>query len=216
MIKKYDPNAFHHHSNPLIRFIERKRVKIIFRFMDIQEADLVLEVGCGAGNVIEKASRGTLFGVDLSSSILMKAQQRLGGTIHLFQGDAQNLPCKDRVFNQIICSEVLEHLLEPSSALKDMLRILRPKGVAIISIPNEFWINRIKRLLIRLRVFHFLVDRRGGYRQMSQKMDDEWHLHSFRLDEWVNMATKYFRVTRLKKIPFVLLPLRYVIRLEKS
>ncbi len=215
MIKKYDPDAFHHHSNPLIRFVERKRVKTIFKLMDIQERDPILEVGCGAGNVIEKASRGMLFGVDLSLSILNKAKQRLGSTIHLFQGDAQNLPCQDWVFKQIICSEVLEHLLEPSSALNEMLRVLKPKGVAIISIPNELWINRIKRVLVQLRIFHLLAGRGGVYGQMPEKMDDEWHLHSFRLDEWLHMFKRHFRVTALKRIPSAIIPLRYVIRLEK-
>ena len=54
MVKKYDPDAFHHHSNPLIRFIERRRVRAIVKLMDIHKETSVLEIGCGAGNVIEK------------------------------------------------------------------------------------------------------------------------------------------------------------------
>ena len=216
MINKYDPDAFHRHSHPLIRFVERKRVNTIFELLEIRSDDCVLEVGCGAGNVIERASRGRLFGVDLSSSILTKAKNQLNRRIHLFQGDAQNLPCKDHVFQHVICSEVLEHLLEPHSALREMRRILAPGGVATVSIPNELWINRIKWILIRLHLFRWFADSREKYEQIPERMDEEWHLHSLPLGEWLKMFKGSFRVTRLKRVPFPWLPLRYVIRLQKQ
>lgn len=202
MLNKYDPDAFHHHHNPLIRFIESKRVRVIFRMMDINEDDYVIEIGCGAGNVIEKAPRGKLIGVDISSSILLKAKQRLNKEVHLFQADAQNLPCKDEVFMQVICSEVLEHLLDPHVALKEIARILKNKAIAIISIPNESLINRIKSLLIRVGIFRWLFQEKGNYREMPERMEDEWYLHSLHLEEWLGLFKKYFRVTRLRRIPF--------------
>jgi ubiquinone/menaquinone biosynthesis C-methylase UbiE len=215
MITKYDPDAFHRHSNPLIQFVEKKRVRTIFELLDIQSDDSILEVGCGAANVIERASRGRLFGVDLSAAILTKAKKQLRQEIHLFQADAQSLPCKNRVFQQVICSEVLEHLLDPSSALIEISRILATGGKAVISVPNEVWINRIKWILIRLRLFRWLMDRNGGYHEVPERMDEEWHLHSFPLEGWLQILQKFFKVARLKRIPFVWLPLRFVILLEK-
>ena len=215
MVKKYDPDAFHHHSNPLIRFVERRRVRAIVKLMDIHKDTSVLEIGCGAGNVIEKTSFEKLFGVDISSSILNKARRKLSNRAQLFQGDAQNLPCKDEVFKQVICSEVLEHLLSPPEALHEMARILESNGVAVISVPNELWINRIKSILVQLRIFRWFVNRTGGYREMPERMEDEWHLHTLSLEEWLNLFRRYFKVTRLRRIPFLWLPLRYVVRLEK-
>jgi ubiquinone/menaquinone biosynthesis C-methylase UbiE len=216
MIQKYDPDAFHHHSNPLIRFVENKRVKTILKLMDAENLDFVLEVGCGAGNVIERAPHGRLFGVDLSYSILRKARTQLKQGVHLIQGDAQNLPYKDHIFQRVICSEVLEHLLDPSLALYEISRVLTGKGTAVISVPNELLINRIKRILLRLRIFHWFMDRRGGYHQMAERMDEDWHLHSFQLEGWLKMSRGLFKVARLKRIPFIWLPLRYVILLEKQ
>lgn len=216
MVQKYDPDAFHHHSNPFVRFVERRRVKAIVKLIDIQKEDRVLEIGCGAGNVIEKKRSGKLFGVDISPSILTKAKHKLNNRVDLFRGDAQVLPCKDEVFMQVICSEVLEHLLSPSEALKEMVRILEPKGRAIVSIPNEQLINRIKRVLIRLRIFHWLMTRRGEYQEMPEKMQDEWHLHTYPLKDWLDLFKRFFSVVRLKKIPFFWLPLRYVVQLEKQ
>jgi ubiquinone/menaquinone biosynthesis C-methylase UbiE len=215
MVKKYDPDAFHRHSNPLIRFVERRRVGAIVKLMDIHKETHVLEIGCGAGNVIEKTSPEKFFGVDISPSLLNKARRKLGNRAHLFQGDAQNLPCKDEVFKEVICSEVLEHLLSPSEALYEMARILKPNGVAVISVPNELWINRIKSILVELRIFRWFVNRRGEYKEMPERMEDEWHLQILSLEEWLSLFRRCFKVTRLKRIPFFWLPLRYVIRLEK-
>ena len=216
MVKKYDPDAFHHHPNPVVRFIERKRVKAILKLIDIHyKGERLLEVGCGAGNILEKAPTGNLFGVDISAFILAKAKQKSSKKMDLFQADAQNLPFKDRVFKQVICSEVLEHLLDPSASLQEIARILNHQGIAIISVPNELWINRIKRVLIRLGIFDWLLHRGGEYGRMPERMEDEWHLHAFSLQEWLTLFNNFFKVTRLRRIPFSWLPLRYVIQLEK-
>ena len=216
MLAKYDPDAFHHHSNSLIRFTERKRVKVIFRMMNIDINDDVIEIGCGAGNVIQKASSCKLFGVDISSSVLRKARERLNERIHLFQGDAQNLPCKDQAFTRIICSEVLEHLLDPSVALDEIARVLKIKGTVVISIPNESLINGIKSILMRLGIFEWLFQKKGSYAEMPERMSTEWHLHAFKVKEWLDLFRKYFKVTQVRRVPFCWLPLRHVIRLEKT
>jgi ubiquinone/menaquinone biosynthesis C-methylase UbiE len=183
--------------------------------MSISKEDRVIEIGCGAGNILEKASSGKLFGIDISLHILTKARQKLNKKVFLFQADAQTLPFKDRMFTRIICSEVLEHLLDPSAALNEAERILRDQGIIIISIPNEPVINWLKSILIRLRIFRLLFQRKGGYKEMPEKMEDEWHLQAFKFERWLDLFRKFFRVTRIKKIPFSWLPLRYLVRLEK-
>lgn len=216
MVKKYDPDAFHHHHNTFIRFIESRRVRVILSFLnDHSKGSRILEVGCGAGNIIEKVVSGDLFGFDISAFILHKAKLKLHNRVNLFQADAQHLPFKNRTFNHIICSEVLEHVLDPLSCLQEMSRILDDQGVAIISVPNEFYINRIKRILIRLGIFDRLFRRKEGYEEMPERMEDEWHLHAFSLKEWQDLLKHSFKVVTIKKIPFFGLPLRYVIRLEK-
>ena len=215
MVDKYNPDSFHHHHNPLVRYIERKRVQAIFKLIDVQSRDRVIEVGCGAGNVIEKAPRGILFGVDLSGPILNKAKRRMDKKVFWLQADAQNLPCQDQIFAHVICSEVLEHLLDPSEALREIARVLKNQGIAVVSVPNESLINRIKTLLIRLGIFKWLFQEKGNYQAMPEKMEDEWHLHALPLREWLDLFGKLFRVCRMKRIPFWWLPLRYVLRLEK-
>jgi len=215
MVRKYDPNAFHRHPNIFVRLIEKKRVKVIFKMINIHKEDRILEVGCGAGNVLEKAKMGDLFGVDISDYILKKAKQRLNKKVFLLQADALNLPFKDQTFKKVICSEVLEHLLDPLVSLYEIKRILDCEGKAIISVPNELWINRIKRILIRVGIFNWMLHRKGEYREMPEKMEDEWHLHIYSLETWLNLFERFFKVTQVKRIPFFWLPLRFVIHLEK-
>jgi len=215
MVDKYDPDSFHHHYNPVVRYIERKRVKAIFKLIDIRSRDRVIEVGCGAGNVIERAPCGILFGMDLSETILNKAKRRMNKEAFLLQADAQNLPYRDRIFERVICSEVLEHILDPSAALKEIARVLKNQGIAVVSFPNESLINWIKTLLIRLGIFKWLFQEKGNYQAMPEKMEDEWHLHALSLREWLNLFGNQFRVCGMKRIPFWFLPLRYVIRIEK-
>lgn len=49
--------------------------------------------------------------------------------------DAHNLPFPDEAFGQIICSEVLEHLSEPTIAVKEMARVLVEEGRLILTVP---------------------------------------------------------------------------------
>lgn len=215
MVRKYDPDGLHHHPNPFISFVERKRVNAILKFLNCVEGETILEIGCGAGNILEKIPKTKLFGVDLSLFILNKAKKKLKGMAFLFQGDAQNLPCKDKIFSRIICSEVLEHLIDPLDALQEMKRVLKPYGIAIVSVPNEFLINRIKRILIQLKIFHWFSKRVGEYQDIPERMDDEWHLHVYYLDGWLKLIKKFFKVRSIRRVPFFWLPIRFVILIER-
>lgn len=55
--------------------------------------------------------------------------------------DINNLPVKARQFDVVICSEVLEHIKDPISVLKESYRILRPGGILLICIPFLFRIH---------------------------------------------------------------------------
>lgn len=62
--------------------------------------------------------------------------------------DAHSLPFKDAEFEYILCTEVLEHLKEPSRAISEMDRVLKPGGKLILTTrfvypihdsPNDYW-----------------------------------------------------------------------------
>ncbi|MBA2448094.1 MAG: class I SAM-dependent methyltransferase, partial [Chloroflexi bacterium] len=48
-------------------------------------------------------------------------------------GDAHRLPFADATFDAIVCTEVFEHLLEPTAAAAEMIRVLRPGGRLVLT-----------------------------------------------------------------------------------
>lgn len=211
MAHKYDPEAYHLRSHFLIRWIERQRVKTILAFLEVKEQDRALEVGCGAGNILEQMAPAQLHGVDLSAYLLKKSQHRLQQfQAELSQANAQRLPLADRQFDKIVCSEVLEHVVNPEQVIKEMARVAKTEGVIVISVPNEEWINRMKRLAHRLGLTRWLLKGDQDAYHSPDKMTDEWHLHNFDSDLLAKVSSSHLRLHQLKAVPFKLVPLRYV------
>jgi SAM-dependent methyltransferase len=63
--------------------------------------------------------------------------------------DATCLPFSDGSFDAAACIEVLEHLFEPQRAVSEVLRVLRPGGVLIVTVPNiAYWRWRLDLALL--------------------------------------------------------------------
>ena len=56
-------------------------------------------------------------------------------------GDAQNLPFKPKSFDTVLCSEVIEHVKEPYTALKEINRVLKKSGILILTAPHLFYVH---------------------------------------------------------------------------
>mgnify|MGYP001161640467 FL=1 len=74
------------------------------------------------------------------------------------QADICNLPFFDHQFDWIICNHVLEHIQNDSTAMKELYRVLKPGGCAILQVPlrldqNTFEDNSITDPKERARVF---------------------------------------------------------------
>lgn len=212
MVRRFDPDAYHTRSALLIRAIEQMRVRAIHRLLDATPSSRVLEVGVGGGNVLEGIS-GMQFGIDLSPFILGKARARLGGCANLVRSDAMALPFRDGAFDRVYCSEVLEHVLDPESVIREMHRVLAPGGVAVISVPNEALINRIKRFVFASPLGSRLV---SGEYKVSEAMDEEWHLHAFGRARLEQALAGRFGIEKLVAVPSRLVPLRLVARLQQA
>lgn len=211
MARKYDPEAYHLRSNFLIRWIERRRVKAIRHFLNAGRQDFVLEVGCGAGNVLEQIPSNGLYGIDLSTFLIRKSQRRLAHRrARLVQANAERLPFSDGQFCNLVCTEVLEHVPDPRQIVSEMARVATANAVLVISVPNETWINRVKRIIHALGLHRWLLQ--GGEDQYSSpdSMTDEWHLHSFDLALLQEISRDILFVHQIKAIPFGFIPLRYV------
>ena len=209
MVARYDPDAYHTRSPLPVRWVEALRVRAVVRALAATPSMRVLEVGCGAGNVLTTV-RARRIGLDLSPSLLAKARARLGPGAPLVRADAGRLPFAPASFDRVFCSEVLEHVLNPKQVIAELRRVLRPGGWAVVSIPNEPLINAAKKWAFRMPLGRrILQGSADGYR-VSEKMDDEWHLHEFDPARLEQAVKGVFTVTRLLGVPTRWFALRHV------
>lgn len=218
MTRKYDSESYHLRSNFAIRWIERRRVKAILDFLAAGPADTVLEVGCGAGVVLEQIPAGRLIGLDLSRFILEKTKHRLAGRrAAILQADGEYLPFANHSLGKIVCTEVIEHVLEPVNVARELARVAANDSVIVISIPNEALIDRLKDWIGKLGLSRWLLA--GGPEQNaydSPANANEWHLHRFDLKLLSEVTAGRLVMVASKAIPFFWLPLRYVVQFRPA
>ncbi len=120
-----------------------------FDRMDLEEGDLLLDLGAGGGrHSFEAMRRGIrsvavdldlvdLRGISRYSDELSKSIEFANlPAISTLSADARNLPFDDGVFDGAICAEVLEHLDEESKVLSELCRTLRPGGNLAVTVPS--------------------------------------------------------------------------------
>ncbi len=100
----------------------------------------LLDVGCGPGTVTldfaKRLTDGTVIGIDISEEIITKAQTdaeeyQLGNCTFSY-GDTYHLDFEDNSFDIVHAHQLLQHLTDPVSAIKEMHRVVRPGGVVAI------------------------------------------------------------------------------------
>jgi ubiquinone/menaquinone biosynthesis C-methylase UbiE len=92
----------------------------------------VLDVGCGTGSHLELYQRYkcSLYGIDMSPSMLDVARQRLGDSAQLDFGDASQMPYDDDHFDLVLTMLTLHEMAPPArlSVLNEIKRVLKKDG----------------------------------------------------------------------------------------
>ena len=104
----------------------------------------VLDAGCGTGLNLRHLPPGSV-GLDINPRNLEVVRARVPDCRPVL-GDLEAMPFPDASFGTVLCSEVLEHVPDPSRALSEIHRVLRPDGVLIGSVPARSWIWRLRFL----------------------------------------------------------------------
>lgn len=111
----------------------------------------VLDVGCGAGGWHPRiaARRATVVGIDLMAGMLRQARSAdaaLQPQPVFAQADAQILPFRAKSVDRVLCAGVLYHVPDCERALREMRRVLRAGGRAVISTNGAYALRRIYEL----------------------------------------------------------------------
>lgn len=134
--------------NPVSRFFLNNFSMVLLSELKKLKPESILDVGCGEGftlNKLQKAQIGTkLEGIEYMDDAIQLGKE-MHPDLRITKGDIYKLPYKDNSFDVVICSEVLEHLDDPTAALKELKRV--SKKYVALSVPNEplFTIQRILR-----------------------------------------------------------------------
>ncbi|MCB0727702.1 MAG: methyltransferase domain-containing protein [Ignavibacteriae bacterium] len=214
---KHDLDKFYNHPNFAFRYIEQKRIEKLIEAAEIKESDKILEVGCGAGHILEKISKGKLYGIDISEIQIERTRKRMGDKVELKKAPGENIPYEDKFFDKVLCSEVIEHVIDPREVLKEISRVMKDDGILSLSIPNEDVINSTKKFLKKTGLIKVIDNEKNtdGWELAAKDNLDEWHLHSFSLELAEKFAKDIFKMKKVIKIPNAVFPARFVIQYRK-
>lgn len=100
----------------------------------------LLDVSCGEGEFLHFARQAgySTTGIDFSAAALHKFNQRSGHSTPVATANAQKLPFADASFDLVTNIGSLEHYFDPGQGVREMARVLRPNGTAIILVPNAY------------------------------------------------------------------------------
>lgn len=104
----------------------------------IRDEKIILDIGCGEGitleNLLRKFPGRTIMGIDNSlENVAICEQHQLPARL----GNAYELSFADSSIDCCVFMEVIEHLEEPVTALKEIHRVLRKKGLLLLLFPND-------------------------------------------------------------------------------
>jgi ubiquinone/menaquinone biosynthesis C-methylase UbiE len=116
----------------------------------------VLDVGCSDGTVSFEIARrygSEVVGVDIATSAIAEAMKKLDqppslqSVVHFAVGFAEELDFTDESFDTVSACEVLEHIgaSQLALALKNLVRMLKPGGNMIVTVPNRYPASRYIR-----------------------------------------------------------------------
>jgi len=129
----------------------------------IEKDGLALDVGCGSGRYVRFMSDNgwNIAGIELSKETVEMVNEAWPD-LKIVQGDAESIPFEQNEFDSVISFGVVEHSQQgPQKALKEIFRVLKPGGRAVITVPCHNRIRRWKRLLYwyELQTAHIIFAR---------------------------------------------------------
>ncbi|MBO9622440.1 MAG: class I SAM-dependent methyltransferase [Sphingomonas sp.] len=99
----------------------------------------ILELGCGNGATgalaLEQGKCGTYVGIEMFEPMAQEAMRVLTA-VHVGNVETMEIPYAPGTFDALICSEVLEHLVDPEPVLRKLVALLKPGGLVFASSPN--------------------------------------------------------------------------------
>lgn len=136
-------------SNPLVRKLFIDRLYYALEFSNFDNNLRVLDAGTGNGILLNMLSLKYedihFVGLDTNNQI---GELKMANT-EFVVGDVRQKPFKTSTFDIVYCLDVLEHVRELNAAIEEIKRVLRRGGQLIVSVPQESFLYKCGRFLIK-------------------------------------------------------------------
>ena len=147
----------------------------------ISPGSKVIDIGAGGCPHKEKFNHCEYFTQDFVHLSDSQIQNQEGYGKIDFVSDILDIPVPDGSYDVILCSEVIEHIPDPISAIKEMSRILKPGGVLLITAPLQSGLHQ--------EPYHYY----GGYtKYWYKKFLTENHFIDLHIEPNGSLHTTYF------------------------
>lgn len=167
---------------------EENRDEAFLALLDYDPHAEVVDLGCGDGKfsvkIKKKIGCKKIWGIDVSDETLKKNKEE---EIIVKKADLNNtLPIETNFFDIVVSNQVIEHLFYPVQFMKEVYRILKPGGYAVISTENLASWDNVVALLFGNTPFSMEFD--CGLR----KIGNPWSPHEKELKE--SYANSHVRI----------------------
>jgi ubiquinone/menaquinone biosynthesis C-methylase UbiE len=153
-------------TNFLQRLWHRGKLNAVLSMIENNPTN-VLDVGCASGwflsNLKKKYPNSKCVGVDKYKDAIVYGNKKYKN-LKLVYADAHKLPFKSKTFDLVICTEVLEHVEDPKTVVREIERVLVKKGSAVVEMDSG-------NILFRAAWYWWTNIRRGVWRDS--------HIHAF-------------------------------------
>lgn len=143
---------------------ERAQIDALMSAWHIKPNDKILEIGCGQArlyaNVRQIEPSAKYVGIDLESTVLGYDASHFPDEQAMFvNGDMFHAPIADESFDAVISEGVIEHFSDWKSILDEKMRMLKPGGTFITSVPNLLNMPQTVSLAIQGENFRYYPER---------------------------------------------------------
>ena len=143
-------DTLYNYIDPTTRYMHRLRINLFVDLMRelidkdvIKNFDSAIDIGCNCGiysKLISDFGFNEVRGIDIDQPLLDLANKFVATTsqekkIYFENFNAENLS-QENLYDFILCTEVIEHTTNPHKVIENIKRLLKPGGVAVVTLPN--------------------------------------------------------------------------------
>ena len=114
---------------------------------DYIKGKIVLDIASGEGygsNLMSKKA-SFVYGVDIDDTTTKKAKLKYKkDNLKFLTGSASKIPIKDKSIDVVVSFETIEHHDKHEAMMSEIKRVLKPKGLLIISTPDKFYYSDVR------------------------------------------------------------------------